>query len=264
MAMRGTLPTVSASESTSMNWGGFYGGIHVGAGATNFDLQSAARSEARQALNGTIFMPQASSTGTTTATPADQLIRVERAARNSALLGGFVGYQWQFDDAVIGLEGDYTNLLSNKQGTGAFSTAWTGYTESSTVTSWIRQYGNVSTTLRDYGTLRGRAGWATGRFMPFVTAGIAFGRGDVSVTYNREIQRVDSTTNAVISQGSTNNPARVTNSQIATGLTLGTGLDVLLSQNLFLRAEYQYLRFHSLGGVAITMHTARAGVALKY
>ncbi|MEI8145735.1 MAG: hypothetical protein WCH83_09755, partial [Alphaproteobacteria bacterium] len=72
------------------------------------------------------------------------------------------------------------------------------------------------------------------------------------------------TTNAVISQGSTNNPARVTNSQIATGFTVGTGLDVLLSQNLFLRAEYQYLRFHSLGGVAITMHTARAGVALKY
>lgn len=72
-----------------------------------------------------------------------------------------------------------------------------------------------------YGTLRGRAGMSFGQVMPFVTAGIAAGRGSASLT----------------------NPGGVTTSQSAThmGWTVGAGLEAQATENISIKAEYLYV-----------------------
>lgn len=74
-----------------------------------------------------------------------------------ALAGGTVGYNYQIGRAVIGAEGDLD--WSGISGKATTVTCPTGCTTSD---SWLS-------------TVRGRLGYAAGRFMPYVTGGIAFG-----------------------------------------------------------------------------------------
>jgi opacity protein-like surface antigen len=48
------------------------------------------------------------------------------------------------------------------------------------------------------------------------------------------------------------------------GLAGGLGIDVALSQNAFLRAEWQYVRFTDFAGAAASINTLRAGAGLKF
>jgi outer membrane immunogenic protein len=72
-----------------------------------------------------------------------------------------------------------------------------------------------------YGTLRGRAGMALDRVMPYVTAGVAVGKGSMSTT---------DAANVVTSQSTTH-----------LGWTVGAGLEAAATDNLTLKAEYLYV-----------------------
>ena len=76
---------------------------------------------------------------------------------SGGIAGGTLGYNWQMNQAVFGLEGDID--WSNIKG----STAAVPCTTScETRNNWLS-------------TARGRIGYAFGRYMPFVTGGAAFG-----------------------------------------------------------------------------------------
>jgi outer membrane immunogenic protein len=104
------------------NWSGFYVGINGGGawGSSNWDL------------NG---------------------------GRNisGGLVGGTVGYNYQFGQAVFGVEGDID--WADINGTSSNATCPLGCKTSD---SWLA-------------TVRGRLGYAADRFMPFVTGGLAVG-----------------------------------------------------------------------------------------
>lgn len=76
--------------------------------------------------------------------------------------GGTVGYNWQVNQTVFGLEGDIA--WSNIRGSGAC-----GALSCSVRNNWL-------------GTARGRLGFAAGNFMPYVTGGLAFGDIKTSVS----------------------------------------------------------------------------------
>src|SRR5215467_2304737 len=75
---------------------------------------------------------------------------------SGAQVGGTAGYNWQFGNAVLGLEGDID--WSNLKGTSS-AVLCPGC---STSDSWLS-------------TVRGRAGYAFGGIMPYVTGGLAVG-----------------------------------------------------------------------------------------
>lgn len=265
MALRGSIPAIGEVAEQPVNWGGLYGGLHFGVGSQQFDMQTAGRTEANRQLNGLNF----ESTGTGQ-TAASQLILIDPQRTSPMLFGGFVGYQVQFDDAVIGLEFDYTRLTRGQQAVGNFTspnatmfTATTG-----AFTDAFRQNVTVTSRLDDYFTMRARAGYAFGRVMPYVTGGLAIGRGATTVNYIASYDRIDLnatdavdwTANGVVLRNST----RASIGATSMGFTLGAGVEALLGQNVFLRAEYQYLRIPSMAGVPITMHAARIGAGLKY
>jgi len=117
-----------AQVSAEYNWTGFYLGLNGGGGwgRSNWDTSN------------------------------------DRISTSGALVGGTAGYNWQFGNAVLGLEGDvdWTNI----QGTDASTLCPAGCTTSET---WLS-------------TVRGRAGYSFGRVLPYVTGGLAV--GDIRAT----------------------------------------------------------------------------------
>jgi outer membrane immunogenic protein len=113
-------------------------------------------------------------------------------------VGGTAGYNWQFGNAVLGVEGDID--WSNLKGTSG-AVLCPGC---STSDSWLS-------------TVRGRAGYAFGGIMPYVTGGLAV--GDIRATAPGLAGA--STTNA--------------------GWTVGGGIEIALPGNWTAKAEYLHV-----------------------
>jgi outer membrane immunogenic protein len=75
---------------------------------------------------------------------------------SGGLIGGTLGYNWQFGQAVWGLETDIG--WSGIKGDGACR----GFSDCEVRNDWL-------------GTARVRLGWAADRWMPYVTGGLAYG-----------------------------------------------------------------------------------------
>jgi len=129
--------------------------------------------------------------------------------------------------------------------------------------------------------MRGRAGWATGNFLPYVFGGLAVGRMDVarSVTTNvvlrddQTVTQTDQFGNTItfslppvftnipsLSQG---NSEHRPNSFVA-GWTAGLGSEFMLWGNLFMRAEWEYIRFLTVKDTRVSMNSLRAGIGYKF
>jgi outer membrane immunogenic protein len=149
---------------------------------------------------------------------------------SGAQVGGTAGYNWQFGNAVLGLEGDLD--WSNLKGT-SNSALCPGCMTSD---SWLS-------------TVRGRAGYAFGGIMPYVTGGLAVGDIRAAVPGFPG----DSSTNA--------------------GWTVGGGLEVALPGNWTAKAEYLHVDLGRMNcgtscGVAptdnVSMHEDVVRAGLNY
>jgi outer membrane immunogenic protein len=162
--------------------------------------------------------------------------------------GGFVGGNYQFNRLVLGIEGDWqwSNLIGNNQ-----TLAPLGATGALPAGSFT-----VSTTTKDYGSIRGRLGVAFDRFLAFGTAGWAW--GDPSVSY------------ALLGSA-----PFVSNGGNFSGWTAGAGLEYAFADHLIGRLEFRYTDLAMPGFVNIAtdgadaghhvpISDARAGLAYKF
>ena len=104
--------------------------------------------------------------------------------------------------------------------------------------------------LPDFGSLRLRAGYVAGCFLPYVFVGAGFGQ-----------QTVD---RAVSASPAPLVPAWTTDSKsnVIYGYTAGVGIDVTIIGGLFARAEYEYRRVTST--LESNINTARVGLGYKF
>jgi outer membrane immunogenic protein len=264
MSLRGSMP---AYEATGANWGGFYGGIHGGIGSLNLDAQSMGRREAERLLNGLVYLNPPGGT------PAPDLIAIDPIRSSPRIFGLFFGYQAQFEDAVVGVEFDYNRVAGGGGGSRTWAQPFSVLIPNGTTyTDAFTQSVTTRASITDYVTARLRAGWAYGRIMPYLTGGLALVRGNTSVTYTAGYTRIDTDPADGVdwTQPYTEiTPPAPANSRTANGVigiggVLGTGVEALITDNIFVRGEYQYIRVPSLGGVPVTLHTIRAGVGVKY
>ncbi len=182
VAFAGDLPSIKGSPvyyapAPVFSWTGFYGGIEGGADflSTKYD-----------ALPGQFF---AASNDVT-----------------AGLLGGLVGYNYQINNFVLGIEGDGGGIL------GASRTIFVPGPN-----------GGWATSNSDYfADLRGRLGLAYDRYLFYVAGGVAF--GDVNSKY------YNSRPGPLYGQ---------TNSD-RTGWTIGGGVDYAFTPNWIGRVEYRY------------------------
>ena len=145
-----------------------------------------------------------------------------------ASVEGHVGYNWQFDHVVAGLEGSLlgTNLVKSSllpvyDGNGFFGPATPGGTLTTAEKSNLQ------------GSLRGRLGYAWGRLLPFVTGGVALG----GFTQQSYLWGGDS-------QGLFN--ASSSRSSLRSGWTLGAGAEWAMTRSWAIRGGYRYTGFGSL------------------
>jgi outer membrane immunogenic protein len=118
---------------------------------------------------------------------------------SGVVVGGTAGGNWQMGHAVIGLEGDVD--WSNLKGSTTSAACPAGCTTSN---DWLA-------------TVRGRAGYAFDRFLPYVTGGLAV--GDVKAS----------------------TPALTGATQTSTGWTAGGGVEFALTSNWTAKAEYLHV-----------------------
>jgi outer membrane immunogenic protein len=131
--------------------------------------------------------------------------------------------------------------------------------------------------VKDAITFRGRAGWATGNFLPYVFGGVAVGRMDVSRSVTSSVTRRDDLsitdpfgvttttigpTLPVPAQSQTLIEQR-TNAFVA-GWTGGLGLEYMLWGNLFMRGEWEYVKFLTVKNTAVQANNLRAGIGYKF
>ena len=215
-------------------WQGFYVGGQAGYGASSMGFEE--------------FSPEP----TTNATwPL-----LESVTHRASMFGGFAGYNAQYENVVIGFEGNYMH--------GAFAGASSAERVDSlpinATTNLIRTYrSDGSMTVKDFGTLRVRGGYTMGNFMPYLFAGFGMGRADTfrSATLTGVLE-----TSGVPGAPRVTTIATDTNNQFVHGFAAGAGLDWMLFGGLFVRAEYEYLQFTST--LNTNIHSVRGGVGYKF
>ena len=249
--LRGTQGLTTAR----VNWQGYYLGGQAGYGSSD------------EAFSG-------SNSAMTAGMLANTLIEAEMAVSSWPLefkrqskhvngFGAFAGYNSQWDDVVIGLEASY---LHGKFG-GASSGTMSRYSLLSdgdyhSVTSSAAS----SIAIKDIATLRMRAGYAWGAFLPYLFGGLALGHADIVRTaFAQDFVTAGpgSTTPAnLLGARQPHNAVVGQYGHLIYGYSAGLGFDMNLVGGLFLRGEWEYIRFTS--AIDTTINTVRGGIGYKF
>ncbi|HEY5380434.1 MAG TPA: outer membrane protein [Pseudolabrys sp.] len=121
--------------------------------------------------------------------------------QSGGIVGGTLGYNWQVNNIVVGIEGDMD--WANINGTSTAATC----------------AGSCWTNLKWLATVRPRLGLAWGMWMPFVTGGVAFGSVDT---------------------GCCGGGPALSTTATRTGWTVGGGVEVMFAPRWSAKLEYLY------------------------
>ncbi len=143
--------------------------------------------------------------------------------------GAQAGYNWQRDWLVYGVEADLSGLHLHPQ----INTALTGALLPPVL-------GSTSSSIDLYGTVRGRAGWSSGPFLLYGTAGLAYGQRELSSTLTASAM-------GLATSGQT--------SSDRAGWVAGFGVSYLWTPNVVLTVEYQHV---DLGSINLASSTGAA------
>ena len=232
------------------DWSGFYLGGQVGYANAQMDFATATASLVARMLRNSSLESLANVSQWSVLGPFD--------TRN-VTYGALAGYNVQFENTVLGIEANYNHTSLSGSSSDTLSrqvTPGDGFTYNVTVSSL------ASLKLTDYGTLRGRAGYAVGQFLPYAMVGFAMGRF--------ESLRSASVSGTFVPAGalgpvsnfamSLDEPKAV----YAYGYSLGGGVDVALLPCLFLRGEFEWVQFANLQDVSANFITGRVAAAYKF
>jgi len=235
-------------------WDGFYAGGHFGASAMATNFGDATRDEVAFILRNTTLEDQFS--------PSNWTV-LGSSSTSSMQYGGFVGYNWQWDQLVLGLDLGYSYMSSMtssaNESLGRIVTTTDHIQHDVTITA------QSSIKLIDYAALRGRAGYAFGQFLPYATLGFAVGRFNYSNTVALSDAQTDVTTPPGTFLGTfVDSASDARDNTFQMGFVGGLGMDMQLTPRLFLRGEWELIDFWKVGGILTTMNTARVGLGGRF
>lgn len=260
--LRGTV-----GPATFTRWSGFYFGGDVGYGYMQSDFSGATEPllafSLRELVLQEVIQPS-------------QWPVLGTGITNAITYGGFLGYNTQWQDLVLGVEGNYTHTSLNAVAT----VSPIGYPPSTTSPSRIVSAGgytyNVGLTgtgrldLTDYGEARARAGYIIGNFLPYGFAGLVIGGASYSVTASANVTQStltppfpctfnNSTCQNFIFSNSTGQTTA-----LLYGFSAGAGLDWALTPNVFLRGEFEFVQFAPISNITTSLVKASIGAGVKF
>jgi outer membrane immunogenic protein len=230
-------------------WQGFYVGGQAATGSSDMDFSGATSDMvARLLVNTTI-----EGDGHVSQWPV-----LGKKSQKGNGFGGFAGYNSQWDDVVLGLEANY---IHGGFGGSDASSMSRFFTDSNNFTDAVTYTAASSFKITDMGSVRARAGYVWGSFLPYIFGGVSLGQANVMRS-------------ATVSGTQTNNVApfqvvpfsvsetTTQNNRFIYGYAAGLGVDMMLFGNLFVRAEWEYLKF--AGPIDTSINTLRGGVGYKF
>ncbi len=261
-------PVREGLSRTNRNWDGYYVGGQFGYVASAFDFSNASVSPVSFILRNAVLQA-----------PVSSMQVFGKNDIQSTSFGGFVGRNWQWEDAVLGLEVNYNHMSKTFSSTtnslsrvftnpaGEFIPANHQYDHHITLS------GNAAMEIQDVMTFRARAAWAAGDFLPYIFAGGAVARvaGSRTLTYNERLVDTftDTSTNPTTITTTTTNFAPLTSgdnrsNNFIAGYTGGLGMEVMLFGGLFARGEWEYVRFANYMDIKSSLNTVRIGAGYKF
>jgi opacity protein-like surface antigen len=253
--LRGAFP--EGLSSTSVNWQGYYIGAQAGYGSSDENFNGSTRTMIAALLNNTAIE---SDMGV-----SQWNLGLGKTSTRTSAFGGFAGYNSQWEDVVLGLEASYMH------GTfGGTSTASQALASSGALTDGmfhaVTATSQAAISISDMATFRARAGYVYGSFLPYLFGGVALGNADITRTVTVDDHYALTFANAVASCAiafcATLSTTQAQHNHLIYGYSAGLGVDVNLIGGLFMRAEWEYIRFTS--SVDTSINTVRAGLGYKF
>ncbi|HEX4409190.1 MAG TPA: outer membrane beta-barrel protein [Xanthobacteraceae bacterium] len=265
--LRGPMP--------AYNWGGFYAGGQASYSSANMNLSGAMGPEVAFILRNTSIEQDQNISGWT--------VLGSRHPANTGF-GAFVGYNYSWENVIIGAEINYNHVYLSSSSQGSISR---NFTDSGNLPTGHHYFytvtvsGGASATLTDIATFRSRIGWQADRFLPYGFAGLAIGRLSTSSSAtvaqeatdfpdsenppltplcNINIPTTTGCNNIVPTQSQSNTATQA----FAYGFATGLGADVAILPNFFIRGEYEFIYFAPVNGVQMNIQTARVGAGVKF
>jgi outer membrane immunogenic protein len=226
---------VAAVAAPIYSWTGWYGGIHGGYGWGN--------SRPGAAIDpGTVALPPSWAING----PVPAAIAIADPQTKGGLFGAQLGYNYQLDRTVIGVETDISwSAIKGRSDSAPFSLALTSNGDDGRFDGT----GRLETKLDWFGTLRGRLGYSLDHVLPYITAGLAYGDIKTGLAVNGSTFDTGvSPARLVASTG-----ASASASSVHTGYALGAGTDWAVTDQWMLRAEYMYLNFGGNGSLSLPL-----------
>ena len=231
-------------------WDGAYAGGHIAASSMTSNFGNAVTDQVAFILRNSTLENEFSPSSWTT---------LPTSTTNSMQYGAFIGYNWQWDEVVLGLDVGYSRLSSMQDS--ATDSITRRVTTSDSIQHDVTIAAQSSIKLIDYATLRGRAGYAFGQFLPYAVLGLAVGR----FNYSNAVTLADVQTDVSTTPGTFQQSASVgQNNVFVAGAAAAIGVDWLLTPSVFLRGEWEYIAFGTIGGVRTSINVARAGLGLRF
>lgn len=237
--------------SPPVNWRGFYAGGQGGLGSSDMNFSGTTSDMAARLMSGTAIESQ----GQVSSWP----VLGKKSQRGNGY-GAFAGYNFQWDDIVIGVEANYMHGDfggSDADSMSRFFSTSNGYTNDVTYRA------NANFNISDMGSVRGRVGWAWNNFLPYAFGGVSLGQADVTKSVTISGTQV----NPAAAPGFQNVPFSSSQTtgqsgRFIYGYAAGLGMDVMLFGNVFVRGEWEYLKF--VGPIDTSINTFRGGLGYKF
>jgi len=258
------------STAPTYHWGGVYAGGQVGYSSANVDFGNGVSSLINFALRNTRVNADLN---------VSDLTVLGKRDTNSTSFGGFVGYNWEYEEVILGVEANYSRMNVLAAASDQIGRVFPDTNVSPNYVYDVQVTGKTSIHITDLATLRGRAGWEAGRFLPYGFLGFAVGRADTSSSATVAFCGYDSVTPALatsdpIGCASPGNPTgtRVAQSpqtqakagQFIFGGATGLGVDVAILPNVFLRGEWEYVQFLPINGMHVGINSFRTGAGVMF
>jgi outer membrane immunogenic protein len=248
----------TVGPATFTRWSGFYVGGQVGVSSGFANFSTSTQSLLAYALRNTLLENSVA--------PSTWPVLGSANAQTIAY-GGFVGYNTQWQDLILGMEGNFNRANftlrapSSPIGRTASDSAGNAYAVDIT--------GTGSMVNEDFATFRLRSGWVVGSFLPYAFVGLAVGLANTSVSATVAGEEYTSGTVGTCSSSAPCFAFNYTNGSSANntvlyGFTVGGGVDFALTANVFLRAEFEWDQFNPPPGFLATIMTGRVGGGIKF
>jgi outer membrane immunogenic protein len=253
--LRGSL---SVGPATFTRWSGFYVGGQIGLTNANADFSNSTQPLIAFALRDTLLQSDVA--------PSGWQVLGSTGVRTTSY-GGFAGYNTQWQDLIVGMEANFNRAAFTLRspvspiGRTTSDSAGNAYT--------VNVTGAGSLVGEDFATLRVRGGWVAGNFLPYGFFGLALGLANTSVSGAVSGVEYTSGTVGTCNASAPCSPFAYTNSSaqnnaILYGFTVGAGVDVAVTANIFLRAEFEFDQFNPPPGYFANIISGRVGAGFKF